>query len=302
VAYAMQAMAVAECLVVEPRFEAERCLARIAQHRISHLYLVPTLMHRLLKLPPSVRERHDLSSLRFVLHGAAPCPPEVKRALIAWWGPVVHEFYGGGEAGPVAAIGSAQWLRKPGSVGRPLPHARVCIADAQGAELPRGATGTIYVEQRAYPGFTYHGRPELRAACTHPRDPALFTLGDVGHVDEDGFLYISDRSKDMVISGGVNIFPAEIEAALATMPGVRDCAVFGVPDEEFGEALLAVVEPEGGAGLDGAQVQAWLRARVAGYKVPRRVEFRTGLPREDSGKIFKRRLREPYWQAAGRRI
>ncbi len=302
VAYAMQAMAVAECLVVEPRFEAERCLARIAQHRISHLYLVPTLMHRLLKLPPSVRERHDLSSLRFVLHGAAPCPPEVKRALIAWWGPVVHEFYGGGEAGPVAAIGSAQWLRKPGSVGRPLPHARVCIADAQGAELPRGATGTIYVEQRAYPGFTYHGRPELRAACTHPRDPALFTLGDMGHVDEDGFLYISDRSKDMVISGGVNIFPAEFEAALATMPGVRDCAVFGVPDEEFGEALLAVVEPEGESGLDGAQVQAWLRARVAGYKVPRRVEFRTGLPREDSGKIFKRRLREPYWQAAGRRI
>lgn len=301
-AYALQALAVAEMLVVEPRFDAARCLALIERHRISHLYLVPTLMHRLLKLPAQVRERHDLSSLRFVLHGAAPCPPAVKRGLIEWWGPVVHEFYGGGEAGPVAAIGSADWLRKPGSVGRLVPHARVCIADDQGRELPSGATGTIYVEQRAYPPFTYHGRAELRAACTHPGDPALFTLGDVGHLDEEGFLFLNDRRKDMVISGGVNIYPAEIEAALAAMPGVRDCAVFGVPDEEFGEALLVVVEPDADAQLQASQVQGWLRERLAGYKVPRRVEFRAGLPREDSGKIFKRRLREPYWLAAGRAI
>ena len=301
-AYALQALAVADVLVVEPRFDAERCLARIERHRISHLYLVPTLMHRLLKLPAAVRARHDLSSLRFVLHGAAPCPAAVKRALIDWWGPVIHEFYGGGEAGPVAAIGSADWLRKPGSVGRLVPHARVCIADDQGRELPAGATGTIYVEQRAYPPFTYHGRPDLRVACTHPRDPALFTLGDMGHVDDDGFLFLSDRRKDMVISGGVNIYPAEIESVLVAMPGVRDCAVFGVPDEEFGEALLAVVEPDADARLEAAQVQHWLRQRLAGYKVPRRVEFRSGLPREESGKIFKRRLREPYWQAAGRSI
>jgi len=301
-AYALQALAVAEVLFIEPRFEASRCLALIERHRISHLYLVPTLMHRLLRLPAQVRARHDLSSLRFVLHGAAPCPPVVKRALIDWWGPVLHEFYGGGEAGPVAAIGSADWLRKPGSVGRLVPHVRVCIADEQGRELPAGTTGTIYVEQCAYPPFTYHGRPELRAGCTHPHDPALFTLGDVDHRDAEGFLFLSDRRKDMVISGGVNIYPAEIESVLAAMPGVGDCAVFGVPDEEFGETLLAVVEPETGVRLDAAQVQGWLRERLAGFKVPRRVEFRGSLPREDSGKIVKRRLREPYWQAAGRAI
>ena len=301
-AYALHATAVGELLVIEPRFDACRCLELIERHRISHLYLVPTLMQLLLKLAPAVRSRHDLSSLRFVLHGAAPCPVEVKRAMIGWWGPVIHEFYGGSEVGPVAAIGSTEWLGRPGSVGQPVAYARVHIADARGDELPRGATGTIYVAQHAYPDFTYHGRPELRAACTHPGDPTLFTLGDVGRLDEDGFLYISDRSKDMVISGGVNIFPAEIEALLVTMPGVRDCAVFGVHDDEFGEALLAVVETEDQTALDGAEVQGWLRARLAGYKVPRRVEFAASLPREDSGKIFKRRLREPYWHGAGRQL
>ena len=274
----------------------------IQEHRITHLYLVPTLMHRLLRLAPELRARHDVSSLAFVLHGAAPCPPDVKRALIDWWGPVVHEFYGGGEAGPIAAIGAADWLRKPGSVGRLVPYARVVIADDEGRALPPGGTGTIYVEQRAYPPFTYHRRPDLRAACAHPVDENLFTLGDLGHVDEDGFLFLSDRKKDMVISGGVNIYPAEIEAVLAAMPGVRDCAVFGIPDAEFGEQLMAVVEAEPGEAEDGAAVQAWLRQRLAGYKVPRRIEFADSLPREESGKIFKRKLRDPYWAGAGRSI
>lgn len=300
--YALNALMTGELLAIEPRFDAERTLALIESLRISHLYLVPTLMHRLLRLPEATRAAHDLSSLDFVLHGAAPCPPDVKRSMIAWWGPVVHEFYGGSEAGPIAAIDSADWLRKPGSVGRPLPHARLLIADADGRAVERGATGTIYLEQGAYPPFTYHRRPDLRDACAHPEDDALFTLGDVGRLDDDGFLFISDRSKDMVISGGVNVYPAEIEATLASMPGVRDSAVFGVPDEEYGESLMAVVEAEAGAAIDAPAVQAFLRERLAGYKVPRRVEFAAELPREESGKIFKRKLREPHWRDAGRSV
>jgi long-chain acyl-CoA synthetase len=300
--FAHAALEVAERLVIEPRFDAERTLALIQEHLITNLYLVPTLMHRLLKLDDATRARYDLSSLRFVLHGAAPCPPQVKRRLIDWWGPVVHEFYGASEAGPIAAIGSEDWLRHPGSVGRLVPHARLLVADEAGRPLPAGLPGTLYVAQEAYPPFTYHGRPDLRRACAHPDDPALFTLGDVGWVDAEGYLYLSDRRHDMVISGGVNIYPAEIEAVLCTYRGVRDCAVLGVPDEEFGESLLALVEPEPRQQLSAADIQRWLRERIAGYKVPRRIEFADALPREESGKIFKRRLRARYWQEAGRAI
>ncbi|HYF19595.1 MAG TPA: AMP-binding protein [Ramlibacter sp.] len=296
------ALEAAQRLVIEPRFDAERTLALVEEHRITHLYLVPTLMHRLLKLDAATRDRYDLSSLRFVLHGAAPCPPQVKRRLIEWWGPVLHEFYGASEAGPIAAIGSAEWLRRPGSVGRLVPHARLLVADDAGNPVPPGTPGTLYVSQDAYPAFTYRGRPDLRRACEHPQDPTLFTLGDVGWIDGEGFLYLSDRRRDMVISGGVNIYPAEIEAVLCTYEGVRDCAVLGVPDEEFGESLLALVEPEPQRQLSPAAIQGWLRERIAGYKVPRRIEFAASLPREESGKIFKRKLRERYWEGAGRAI
>ena len=300
--YAQLAALGCELLVIEPRFDAARLLALIERHAITHLYLVPTLFVRLLRLPPEVRARHDLRSLEFVLHGAAPCPVSVKRAMIDWWGPVIHEFYGGSEAGPIAASDSPGWLEHPGSVGRAVPNVDLMVCDEAGQPLPAGATGRTYIRQRNYPDFSYHRDEARRAACAHPREPGYFTLGDVGRLEADGWLWITDRSTDMVISGGVNIYPAEIEDVLAALPGVADCAVFGVPDEEFGEALLAVVQPAPGATLDESQVREYLRARLAGYKVPRRVEFAAELPREESGKIFKRRLREARWREAGRSI
>ncbi len=285
--------------ILQPRFDPEDLLAMIERHRITHLHMVPTMFVRLLKLPAEVRARYDLSSLRFVVHAAAPCAPEVKRQMIEWWGPVINEYYGGTETGGAVFHTAEEALRKPGTVGRPIPGAVVRIYDDEGRVLPPGKVGEIFLRIGDWPDFTYHKKDEMRRECE--RD-GLITCGDVGWLDEDGFLFISDRKKDMVISGGVNIYPAEIESVLIAMPGVADCGVFGIPDEEFGEALCAFVQPQPGAALDAAQVRAWLRQRIAGYKVPKQVEFRSELPREDSGKIFKRKLREPYWAQAGRAI
>jgi long-chain acyl-CoA synthetase len=297
--YAVQCMLRAELLVLEPRFDAERTLALIERERLTHAYLVPTMYVRLLRLPETVKRRYDLSSLRFVASTGSPCPAEVKRAMIEWWGPVLHESYAASELGYVTCISSEEALRKPGSAGRPCGRAVIRILDNEGRELPRGKVGLIYARQPAFPGFTYNNNPEARAAIA--RD-SLCSLGDMGFLDEEGYLYVCDRASDMVISGGVNIYPAEIEATLALMPGVRDCAVFGIPDEEFGEALAAAVQPEPGFVLDEAAVRDFLSSRIAGYKVPRLVTFHEELPREESGKIFKRRLRAPYWEKAGRRI
>jgi long-chain acyl-CoA synthetase len=288
-----------ELLVLEERFDAERALALIERHRLTHAYLVPTMYVRLLRLPEETKKRYDLSSLRFVASTGSPCPAELKRAMIEWWGPVFNESYGASELGYVTAISSREALRKPGSAGRGFGPATIRILDEDGRELPRGKVGLIYARQPAYPDFTYNNNPEARTKIE--RD-GLWTLGDMGFVDEEGYLYICDRAADMVISGGANIYPAEIEATLALMPGVRDCAVFGVPDEEFGEALAAAVQIEAGANLDKEAVQRYLAARIASYKVPRIVEFHAELPREESGKIFKRRLRAPYWEKSGRRI
>jgi long-chain acyl-CoA synthetase len=254
---------------------------------------------RLLKLPESVRQRYDVSSMRFVISMGSPCAPEVKRAMIEWWGPVIHESYAASEFGLVTFISAAEALERPGSAGRVLPAASVRILDRAGREVPPGEVGLIYARNGAYPDFTYANNDGARRAIE--RD-GLCTLGDMGYVDADGYLYVCDRDSDMVISGGVNIYPAEIEAALVTMPGVADCAVFGIPDAEFGEALAAAVQPQPGARLEAAAVQAWLRERLAGYKVPRTVAFMEALPREDSGKIFKRLLKQPYWAGSGRRI
>jgi long-chain acyl-CoA synthetase len=293
--YGMQAILDGELLLLEPRFDAEATLALIERHRLSHLYLVPTMYVRLLRLAPEVRRRYDLSSVRFVSSTGSPCAPEVKRAMIEWWGPVINETYASSETGHVTFIDSATWLQRPGSVGRPLPGARLRILDEAGGARPAGEVGTIYVRQPAYPDFTYSNNPTARAAID--RD-GLWSVGDMGYVDSEGYLFIADRKSDMVISGGVNIYPAEIEAVLSSMPGVADCAVFGIPDEEFGETLAAAVQGEGRA----EAVQEFLRARIAGYKVPKVVTFHETLPREDSGKIFKRVLREPYWRDSGRKI
>ena len=297
--YGLYAARSGALVVLQPRFEAEELLALIERHRITHLHMVPTMFVRLLRLPDAVRRRHDLSSLRWVVHGAAPCPPAAKRAMIEWWGPVIHEYYGSTEASIVAAHDSAEALARPGTVGRPIPGAELRIYDDAGNVLPPGQVGEIYVWLHGYSDFTYQNRDDDRRAIA--RD-GLVTNGDVGYLDADGYLYLCDRKRDMVIAGGVNIYPAEIESVLVQMPGVHDCAVFGIPDPEFGEALCAAVEPLPGAKLTPAAVRAYLKGRIADYKIPKTVEFRADLPREDTGKIFKRLLREPYWAEAGRKI
>jgi long-chain acyl-CoA synthetase len=297
--YALQTLLNEGHLVLEPRFDAERTLALIERHRLTHAYLVPTMYVRMLRLPDAARRRCDLSSMRFVASTGSPCPPEVKRAMIDWWGPVFNECYASSEAGLITAISSQEALARPGSAGRVIGGGTLKILDEHGRELPPGKIGLIYARQPAYPDFTYSNDPGARRRLERE---GLWTLGDMGYLDADGYLYVCDRASDMVISGGVNIYPAEIEAVLATMPGVRDCAVFGIPDAEFGEALAAAVQPEPGAALDADAVRAFLAQRIAGYKVPRTVELHAELPREESGKIFKRRLREPYWAKAGRRI
>jgi long-chain acyl-CoA synthetase len=286
-------------LYIEERFDAERTLKLIEQCRITHAYLVPTMYVRLLRLPQAVRECYDLSSMRFVSSTGSPCPPDVKRAMIAWWGPVIHEAYGSSELGYMTRLDSEEALRKPGSAGKPLPGVQLAILDDEGRELPQGQAGSIYVHQPAYADFSYVGNDAARQRMERR---GLKTLGDVGYLDEDGFLFIVDRAADMVISGGVNIYPAEIEAVLLGMPGVADCAVFGVPDAEFGEALMAALQPEPGATIDAAQVRAYLQPRLADYKVPRQVVLHEQLPREDTGKVFKRKLREPYWAGQARRV
>ena len=286
-------------LFIEEGFDAERTLQLVEAHRISHAYLVPTMYVRLLRLPDAVKQRYDLSSMRFVASTGSPCAPDVKRAMIAWWGPVIHEAYGSSELGYMTRADSAEALAKPGSAGKPLPGVQLAICDDEGRELPQGQAGSIYVHQPAYADFNYIGNPEARQRMERK---GLKTLGDVGYLDEDGYLFIVDRAADLVISGGVNIYPAEIEAVLQLMPGVADCAVFGIPDAEFGEALAAVVQPAAGEVLDAVQVQSFLRSRLAGFKVPKVITFQQEMPREDTGKIFKRKLREPYWSGLARRI
>jgi long-chain acyl-CoA synthetase len=287
-------------LTIMPRFDAEQFLAVIEEQQISHAQVVPTMFVRLLELPPEVRDRYDLSSLQAVVHAAAPCPAHIKRRMIEWFGPIILEYYGGTETGIVVTCDSEEWLAHEGTVGKPLADADIHVFDPAGQLLPRGETGEIYVKPPHYwPGFTYLGQDDKRREIE--RDGYL-SIGDVGHVDGDGFLYLSDRARDMVISGGVNVYPIEIEACLLELAGVRDVAVFGIPDDSYGEALAAHVDVDPSVGLTENDIRDHVRARLAGYKVPKTVVFDDNLPREESGKIFKRRIRERYWQDAGRSI
>jgi long-chain acyl-CoA synthetase len=277
-------------VVLQPRFDAEELLRLINEHKITHLHMVPIMFVRLLRLPEAVRRRYDVSSLQVVAHAAAPCPPDVKRAMIDWWGPLICEYYGGTETGAVVACSSDEWLAHPGTVGRALPGAMVSILDDGGKSVPAGQAGDIYMRLKGWPDFTYENMPDARLEVERE---GLITCGDVGYLDADGYLYLCDRKRDMIISGGVNIYPAEIEACLVNLAGVRDCAVFGVPDEEYGEAVAAAVELEDGARLSEEDVRAFIQSHLASFKAPRIVGFHQALPREDSGKIFKRKLREP---------
>ncbi|MBP0445350.1 AMP-binding protein [Roseomonas sp. SSH11] len=286
------ALAEAELILVMPRFDAEELLQAIERHRLTHLSLVPIMLVRLLKLPEATRARYDLSSLQGATHGGSACAPDVKRRMIEWWGPILSETYGSTEASLITGASSDEWLRFPGTVGRALPGTSIRILDEEGNILPPGQVGEIYVNSgpNALP-FTYHNMPEERARIE--RDGHI-TNGDMGYLNEEGYLFVTDRKRDMVISGGVNIYPAEIEAVLITHPAVMDCAVFGMPDPEYGEALVAAAQPRPGASLSAEDLRAFLRERLAGYKVPRRIWFLDEMPRDSMGKVFKRRLREAY--------
>lgn len=286
-------------IVITPRFDPEELLMLTEKHGITHLNMVPIMFNRLLKLPEEIRNKYDLSSLKFVAHAAAPVSPPIKRAMIEWWGPVINEYYGSTEMGNVTFCTSEEWLAHPGSVGKLMPNAVVRIIDEDGNDLPVREIGEVIGRTIGSTDFTYQNDDEKRKRM---EKQGLVTPGDMGYFDEDGYLYLCDRANDMVISGGVNIYPAEIEAELHKFPEIADCAVFGIPDEEFGEALCVYIQPQEAAEVSVSDLRARLRENVAGYKMPRVWEFVAELPREDSGKIFKRKLRAPYWEGQERKI
>jgi long-chain acyl-CoA synthetase len=285
-------------VVMMKRFDAEQALAATQDHRVTHAQFVPTMFVRMLQLPPEARERYDISSLRVAIHAAAPCPVEVKQKMIGWWGPVLVEYYAGTEGNGMTAVDSATWLGRPGTVGRAIVGGvRICADD--GTELPAGQIGGVYFERDEVP-FAYHNDPDKTRAAQHPDHPTWTTLGDVGYLDEDGFLFLTDRKEFTIISGGVNIYPQETENVLALHPAVYDVAVIGVPDPEMGESVAAFVQPAPGA-VPGPELEqeiiAFVKSRIAGFKAPRTVRFVDHLPRSEAGKLMKAELRAGYAKA-----
>jgi long-chain acyl-CoA synthetase len=279
--------------VLMDRWEPELMLALIERYAITHSHMVPTQFRRLLALPHDVRSRYDLSSMRSMIHSAAPCPIEVKHRMIDWWGPVVVEYYAASEGGGTL-ITAEEWLRRPGSVGRAWPGSEVRVLDEQHEDVPAGAVGTVYLRM-GESTFAYHKDEAKTRKAFAGR---LFTVGDVGYLDDEGYLFLCDRGSDLIISGGVNIYPAEIEGELACHPLVADVAVFGIPHADWGEEIKAVVQPEPSA-VPGPELTAELLSvldtRLARFKLPRTIDYTGELPRDPNGKLYKRRLRDPYW-------
>jgi acyl-CoA synthetase (AMP-forming)/AMP-acid ligase II len=296
--YCMQFVRGGHTVVVLERFDPEAALAAIERHRVTHSQWVPTMFVRMLKLPTKVRARYDLSSLRYAVHAAAPCPPEVKERMLAWWGPVLHEYYAGTEGNGYVNCTPEEWLAHRGTVGRAIlgtPH----ICDGEGRELPVGEDGVVYFADG--PRFSYHGDPDKTESGRDPMGRGWSTLGDIGHLDVDGFLYLTDRQSHLIISGGVNVYPQEVENLLTLHPAIADVAVIGVPDEEMGEVVKAVVQPAQGV-VAGPELAHTLiehcRTHLAHYKCPRTVDFRDALPRHPTGKLYKRLLVDEYRRAA----
>jgi long-chain acyl-CoA synthetase len=293
-------------VVVMEHFDPVEALRLIEEHRVTHSQWVPTMFIRMLKLPAEDRERYDVTSLQYAIHAAAPCPVAVKEQMIDWWGPVLHEYYAGTEGNGFVYCNSEDWLTHRGTVGRAL-LGELHILDDEGNEVPTGEPGTIYfgAEGGAATTFEYHNDPEKTAASRDPKGRGWTTLGDVGYVDDDGFLYLTDRKAYMIITGGVNVYPQEAENILAMHPKVADVAVLGVPNEDFGEEVKAVVQPmsAGSAGPDlERELIAYCREHLADVKCPRSVDFRDELPRHPTGKLYKRLLKDDYWKGHESRI
>ena len=287
--------------VVMERWDPEACLAAIERHAVTSVQFVPTMFVRLLKLPAEVRDRYDLSSLQLVTHAAAPCPVAVKQQMFEWLGPIIWEYYAGSENVGSTLIGPEEWLAHPGSVGRPR-FCTVHVCDDDGNELPVGEIGNIWFDT-PHAAFEYHGDAAKTAAARSPQ--GWYNLGDVGYLDGDGYLYLTDRQSFTIISGGVNIYPQEAEDVLVMHPAVADVAVIGVPDDDLGEEVKAVVQlldhSQAGPAME-AELVAFCRGRLAAYKCPRSVDFDPALPRQDSGKLYKRLLKDRYWGARASRI
>jgi acyl-CoA synthetase (AMP-forming)/AMP-acid ligase II len=297
--FALYSQLVGSTVVIMPRFDPEAALAHIARYRCTSTFMAPTLLKRIVDLPAAVRRRYDTSSMRVIVVAAAPCPMSVKERVIACFGPVLYEFYGSSELGVNTILRPEDVLRKPGSCGRAAPGREIALLDDDGRPVPVGEPGELYV--MVFPGILdeYYKDPE---ATRQIRRGDWYSVGDVAWMDADGFYYICDRKRDMIISAGVNIYPAEIEDALHRHPKVFDVAVFGVPDEEWGERVHAAIQSKPGESLTPEEIIGFCRQHMAGYKVPREVSFHAALPRDASGKLIKRTLRDPYWAGRAARI
>ncbi|MET0371635.1 MAG: acyl-CoA synthetase [Sphingobium sp.] len=290
-------------VVMMERFTPEGALAAIDRYRVTCTQMVPTMFLRLLRLDPAERGRHDLSTLECVIHAAAPCPIEVKRSMIDWLGPIIHEYYSSSESNGTTCITSLEWLGRPGSVGR-ADSGTLHICDDAGEPVAAGTAGTIYFEGAGEP-FSYWNDPAKTAESRHPARPGWSTIGDVGFIDDAGYLYLTDRKSFMIISGGVNVYPQEVENLLAVHPRVADVAVFGVPDADMGEAVKAVVQPRdwNDAGSDLAEeLIAYCHRYLSSIKCPRSIDFDPALPRHETGKLYKRLIRDRYWEGNATRI
>jgi fatty-acyl-CoA synthase len=301
--YSIAAQALGGTVVVLEHFDPAVALASIERYRVTHSQWVPTMFVRMLKLPDEERDRFDLTSHRVAIHSAAPCPRPVKEKMFEWWGPIIHEYYGGTESTGLTYVGPEDWLSHPGTVGRPV-LGRLHICDESGAELPAGQDGLVYFERRKLP-FEYHNDPEQTRAAQHPEHPGWGKLGDVGHVDKDGFLYLTDRATFMIVAGGVNIYPQEIEDVMIMHPSVADVAVIGVPNPDLGEEVKAVIQLRPDVKPDAALSEDLLvhaRGHLARFKVPRSIDYVDQLPRLPTGKLYKRLLRDRYWDGHDSRI